>query len=237
MQNIAKAIKKYPTQLQQIRCVLLLLLLSTSLSVFAAPSATQVTQELNVLSPYQTQIQAKLEKNKALISYITQELEHYKLPKILVLVPMLESSYNPDAVSHANAAGLWQLIPTTAQRFGLEVDNINDQRFQPTPSTQAAVQYLSFLYNKFGDLALTLAAYNAGEGRVSRAIQKANNRQFTQLTLPAETVQYVSRFYALLELVKIDHLTHTSSHKLFLFGGNISRPLIDVNPLPPLISL
>jgi soluble lytic murein transglycosylase-like protein len=154
---------------------------------------------------------------------------------------MLESSYNPKAVSHANAAGLWQLIPATATRFGLQVSDKQDERFDTKASTQAAIRYLEFLYNKFDqDIALTLAAYNAGEGRVARAIKKADSRDFTALTLPKETQQYVNRFYALERLVNIQKLRTDSFQPLLLFANHstiYAEPLIDLSRLPPLVEL
>ncbi len=156
-------------------------------------------------------------------------------------MPMLESSYNPKAVSHANAAGLWQLIPATAQRFGLTVDTKQDDRFDTEASTAAALKYLTFLYNKFDqNMALTLAAYNAGEGRVARAIQRAGSNDFQKLTLPKETRQYVSRFFALEKLIDIGQLQSSSFQPLLLFASDapmVSQPLIDFSPLPPLVNL
>ena len=219
-----------------IRTVALALALCTFVA-HAAPLPDQVMGQKQHLAPYQAQIQARLDANHSLIRDISQQLEEQKLPTLLALLPMLESSFNPKAVSHANAAGLWQLIPATAQRFGLEVSQNQDQRFDTQASTQAAIQYLSFLHNKFDDLALALAAYNAGEGRVSRAIKQAGSTHFSALKLPKETRQYVSRFYALLELVEWQHLTQPQPNTLFLFGQSTTQPLIDLTPLPPLITL
>lgn len=203
----------------------------------AAPLPDQVLRQKQLLAPYQVQIQARLDANRSLIYDISKQLKAQELPTLLALLPMLESSFNSKAVSHANAAGLWQLIPTTALRFGLEVNQQKDQRFDTQASTFAAIQYLRFLYNKFDDLALALAAYNAGEGRVSRAINRAGSAKFSELKLPKETSQYVSRFYALLELVEWQHLIQPQPQQLFLFGQGSTEPLIDLAPLPPLITL
>ncbi|GAL22587.1 membrane-bound lytic murein transglycosylase D precursor [Vibrio maritimus] len=114
-------------------------------------------------------------------------------------------------------------MPATAKRFGLTVDQNLDQRFEIEPSTRAAMQYLSFLYRKFdGDINLTLAAYNAGEGRVQRAINRAGSREFTKLTLPNETVHYVRRFYALMNLVDISSLKRDRVDTLWLFASETS---------------
>lgn len=206
-----------------------------------APAQADVAPHIATLKPYQTHITKKFEEFSPLVDEIFKQLSKRSLPESLVLVPMLESSYNPKAVSPAKAAGLWQLMPATAKRFGLTVEQNLDQRFDIEPSTQAAMQYLSFLYRKFeGDINLTLAAYNAGEGRVQRAINKAGSREFSKLKLPNETVHYVRRFYALMSLVDISSLKGNHVDTLWLFASEPSwqqAPLIDLTPLPPLISL
>ncbi|WP_411060145.1 lytic transglycosylase domain-containing protein [Vibrio chagasii] len=183
----------------------------------------------------------KLAEFDPLVNEIFRQLAERSLPDSLVLVPMLESSYNANAVSPAKAAGLWQLMPATAERFGLTVNDRHDQRFEIESSTHAAMQYLDFLYRKFdGDINLTLAAYNAGEGRVQRAVKKAGSRQFSDLRLPKETVDYVHRFYALLVLVDVTSLKQNSVAPMWLFASEShwqNAPLVDLNPLPPLVSL
>ncbi|MGF1747916.1 MULTISPECIES: lytic transglycosylase domain-containing protein [Vibrio] len=200
-----------------------------------------IRPHLAKLSPYQQQILNKFEQFEPLVSSIFQQLNQRSLPDYFILVPMLESSFNPNAVSHANAAGLWQLMPATAQRFGLNVSKTNDQRFDIALSTSAALQYLSFLHQKFnGDISLTLAAYNAGEGRVQRAIKRAGSTQFSHLTLPHETVNYVHRFYALQQLVDMSELKSKPSTGFMLFVTDQQwqkAALIDLTPLPPLITL
>ncbi|PAW11993.1 lytic murein transglycosylase [Vibrio sp. V1B] len=207
----------------------------------AKPHEVTISQQYQVLAPYQTQISQRLDSVSPLLDHIFKQLKQKSLPANLVLVPMLESSYNPKAVSHANAAGLWQLIPATATRFGLQVSDKQDERFDTKASTQAAIRYLEFLYNKFDqDIALTLAAYNAGEGRVARAIKKADSRDFAALTLPKETQQYVNRFYALERLVNIQQLRTDSFQPLLLFANHptiYAEPLIDLSRLPPLVEL
>ncbi|ENM5736999.1 lytic transglycosylase domain-containing protein [Vibrio mimicus] len=207
----------------------------------AQPFAEDIQQQYSVLKPYQRKIETRLNKLGPLVNNIFKQLEEKSLPLSLVLVPMLESSYNANAVSHAKAAGLWQLIPATAKRFGLQVTQDQDQRFDNQASTQAALSYFQFLYHKFdNDVALTLAAYNAGEGRVSKAIKSAGSTQYSQLTLPEETKQYINRFYALLEMIDIDDLKKSSLQPFFLFNSNqvnMDTPLIDLSPLPPLITL
>ncbi len=209
-----------------------------SQTLYAAPPQSAIENELKVLSPYHVQIQQRLDTNLSLINHIFSILDKRQLPEAFVLVPMLESSYRADAVSHANAAGLWQLIPSTAKRFGLTVEGNKDERFNTSASSVAATRYLAFLYEKFdGNLALTLAAYNAGEGRVARAIKQANSREFAHLKLPKETRQYVARFYALQSMINLNKLRKQNKETLFLFGQRNSKPLINFSPLPALISL
>ncbi|MGR5167198.1 lytic transglycosylase domain-containing protein [Vibrio astriarenae] len=204
-------------------------------------------KETQLLTKYQPRIEATLERNGDLVRRIESELLRKNLPKEFILIPMLESSYNPEAVSHAKAAGLWQLMPQTARRFGLVVDSNLDQRFDIPSATFAALEYLSFLYDKFGqNINLTLAAYNAGEGRVQRAQKSANNTDFGRLTLPSETVQYVHRFHALLSILNIQSslgygasdLFRSSGSVLNLYGGQaVALPLVNLEPLPPLVDL
>ena len=125
---------------------------------------------------------------------IRQILESEGLPPELLAVPLVESGFNPSAVSPKGARGLWQLMPETARRFGLRVDAISDERTDPLRSTVAAISYLKDLYASLGNWPLALAAYNAGLGRVLGAIQRGAPN-FTSMAarrlLPEETLRYV----------------------------------------------
>lgn len=116
------------------------------------------------------------------------------IPAELIWLGLVESGYNPNARSPKNAVGMWQFIPETAVRFGLTVRG-EDERTDPIKSARAAARYLRFLYGLFGDWKLALAAYNAGEERVSAAMRRAGSRDFWVLSqrglLPAETRDYV----------------------------------------------
>ncbi|MGR5131082.1 lytic transglycosylase domain-containing protein [Vibrio alfacsensis] len=221
--------------------IMAITLLGLSPPAYAKPPYADIQHQYQVLVPYKSQIVERLDSVSSLIDHIFKQLKLQSLPANFVLVPMLESSYNPTAVSHANAAGLWQLIPTTAKRFGLQVSPDHDERFDTEASTHAALAYLAFLYQKFDhDIALTLAAYNAGEGRVARAIKRAGTDDFNRLTLPKETQQYVRRFYALEQLVDVSKLRSDSFQPLLLFSSpsvHHSQPLIELGRLPPLIDL
>ncbi len=111
----------------------------------------------------------------------------------------VESSFNPKARSPVGAAGLFQLMPATAKQNGLSLFP-RDERLQPEKNARAAAQYLKYLHGRFGDWRLALAAYNAGEGRVQRLLQKHKARTFDRIAtrLPAETQMYVPKIEATL---------------------------------------
>jgi membrane-bound lytic murein transglycosylase B len=117
------------------------------------------------------------------------------VPLELLVVAGVESGFNPLAISPKGARGAWQLMPATAERFGLRVDGNVDERTHPQRSTRAAARYLHELHEQFGDWLLALAAYNAGEGRVAKAVERGGTRDFWQLAqqrlLPEETRRYV----------------------------------------------
>ena len=122
-------------------------------------------------------------------------LEEEKIPLGLLSVALVESGFNPRALSPKGARGMWQLMPATAARYGLLISKDNDDRLRPVESTRAAARYLRDLYDQFGDWKLALAAYNAGEGRVQRIIDRTGVRDFETMArqgyLPAETRRYV----------------------------------------------
>jgi len=137
--------------------------------------------------------------------YIVDELDRRGLPTELALLPFVESAYNPTALSRSKASGLWQFIPSTGQHYNLQQDWWRDQRRDPVASTQAALDYLSYLYDFQGDWYLALASYNWGEGAVKRAMEKAERAgiQPTYLTLdmPDETRNYVPKLQAIKNII------------------------------------
>lgn len=138
--------------------------------------------------------------------HIVEQLEQRDMPGELALLPMIESAFQPQATSNRGAAGLWQFIPSTGRYYGLKQDAWYDARRDVRASTSAALDYLAFLHEEFDhNWMLALAAYNAGEGTVRRAIKK-NLKQgkptsFWDLNLPKETREYVPKFLALAHVI------------------------------------
>ncbi|MDR0736956.1 MAG: LysM peptidoglycan-binding domain-containing protein [Zoogloeaceae bacterium] len=142
-----------------------------------------------------------VERSRLYLHHIVGELEQRGMPTELVLLPMVESAYNPLAYSPAQASGLWQFIPSTGKIFNLEQNWWQDQRRDIVASTSAALDYLQYLYEFHGDWHLALASYNWGEGAVERAkrknVAKGLPTDFSSLVLPNETRQYVPKLQAL----------------------------------------
>jgi len=140
--------------------------------------------------------------------YIVEEVNARGMPMEIALLPAIESSYKPHAYSRARAAGLWQFIPSTGRKYGLKMNWWYDGRRDVMASTQAALDYLEKLYNDFdGDWFLALAAYNAGEGKIGRAIEYNRTRgkptDFPALTrIKWETKNYVPRLMAMVNIVR-----------------------------------
>ena len=146
------------------------------------------------------------ERGSLYIHYIVERLEERNMPLELALLPVIESAYNPMAYSRAHAVGLWQFIPSTGRYFNLRQTRFYDGRRDITASTTAALDYLTRLHDMFnGDWLLALAAYNAGEGTVSRAIERNEKlglpTDYWNLPLPNETRAYVPKLLALSQVV------------------------------------
>ncbi|MEN9354553.1 MAG: hypothetical protein RL318_1878 [Fibrobacterota bacterium] len=131
-------------------------------------------------------------------SMIREKLRAAGLPQDLVHLAMIESGFNPKAYSPAAASGIWQFLSASGKRFGLRVDRYVDERRDPERATDAAIQYLTFLNNRFNDWKLAMAAYNCGEGCMDRQIKRSGVERpsYWDLPLPAETREYVPRIFA-----------------------------------------
>jgi membrane-bound lytic murein transglycosylase D len=145
-------------------------------------------------------VRRMVERSQRYLYHVVVEVEKRGMPTEIALLPMVESAFNPQAYSKSHASGIWQFIPSTGKNFGLKQDWWVDNRRDVTAATDAALTYLQKLHLMFGTWDLALAAYNAGEGTVSRAI--ARNRQqglptdYNSLPLPPETRNYVPKLQA-----------------------------------------
>jgi membrane-bound lytic murein transglycosylase D len=123
--------------------------------------------------------------------------EERGLPAELVNLAFVESGVNPRATSRAKAAGIWQFVPSTARSYGMRSTKLIDERRDPEKSTRAAAAYLARLHGRFNSWPLALAAYNAGEGSIQRAIARQRTTDFWRLRLRKETERFVPNFMAM----------------------------------------
>lgn len=180
-------------------------------------------------------LRSNLASAKPFLYFIADELDRADLPLDLILLPLVESAYNPHARSGRNAVGIWQFIPPTAEYFGLQVNDHYDGRKDIVTSTRAAISYLKKLHRTFdGDWLLAMAAYNTGPNNVRAAIAKAvakgDEPIFWNLRLAKETRDYVPRILAAVKMIAA-----AETHGLEL--PNIAnRKIIDIisigRPLP-----
>lgn len=142
-----------------------------------------------------------------------QKLSAYHLPMELKYLPIVESALNPKATSRSGAGGLWQFMPATGKGYGLEIGSFIDQRNDPYLATEAACKYLSKLYAIYGDWSLSLAAYNAGQGTVTKAIRRSGGKKdywSIRPFLPKETQNYVPAFIAVNYI-----MNYASEHNIY----------------------
>lgn len=150
-------------------------------------------------------LQRMAERSSKYLFHIVEELERRNLPSELALLPFVESAFNPQAVSTARAAGMWQFIPSTGKLYDLKQNAFRDDRRDVLASTRAALDFLESLHGQFGDWSLALAAYNWGPGNVKRAIER--NRMaglgtgYLDLKMPDETRMYVPKLLGLKQIV------------------------------------
>ncbi|MDB2628718.1 LysM peptidoglycan-binding domain-containing protein [Gammaproteobacteria bacterium] len=152
------------------------------------------------------QLDKLLEKGRYFIYFVLEELERYKLPPELALLPYIESNYDPFSISSSGAMGIWQFMPATARIYGLKDTWWYEQRHDPLVSSKAAIRYLAYLHNRFNKkITYTLAAYNGGPTLLEKRI-KLNKKagkltDFKNLKLPTQTQEYVPKFKAILAIV------------------------------------
>lgn len=174
---------------------------------FKVPQTRAIVEQRNFYADNQVFLDRIAGRAQPFLYYIVQELEKRQMPLELALLPIVESAFDPLAYSPARAAGMWQFMPATGKRFGLKQNSWYDGRRDVIQSTQAALDYLQYLYNTLEhDWLNAIAAYNAGEGRIMRAIQANKKRRlptdFWSLDLPSETTAYVPKLLALVDILQ-----------------------------------
>ena len=154
------------------------------------------------------EIISSLKRAQPYFKTILKIVREHGLPDEIAFLPIVESKFRIKAKSFAGAAGLWQLMPTTARYLGLKVKRYYDERYDIVKSTHAACRYLKYLYNIFGDWDLAIAAYNSGPATIKRQLKKVSYEKnvWALNKLPLETQEYVPEFYAILTLIKYAHL-------------------------------
>ena len=167
---------------------------------------TAVSRQIRFYTRKPDLVESVLQRGEPYLAYIYAEIKKREFPGELLLLPFVESGYNPYAYSPGHAAGLWQFIPGTGRRYGLKQDWWYDGRRDIVASTNAALNYLDRLQQDFdGDWLLALAAYNAGEGTIQQAIQRNEQRgrptDFWHLDLPRETTEYVPKLLAISAII------------------------------------
>ena len=150
-------------------------------------------------------VKRMVDRSQRYLFHIVEEVQKRGMPTEIALLPMIESAFNPQAYSRSRASGIWQFIPSTGKSYGLNQNWWVDNRRDVTAATKAALDYLEKLHGMFGTWDLALAAYNAGEGTVQRAIDR-NRKQglptdYQSLNLPLETRNYVPKLQAIKNIV------------------------------------
>jgi len=174
---------------------------------FDIPEERRVAAQRNWYLKHPEYMKRVMRRGRPFIHYIVEQIESRDMPMELALLPIVESAFDPFAYSHGRAAGLWQFVPATGERFGMKQTWWYDGRRDVIASTEGALDYLEYLYNFFdGNWMHALAAYNSGEGRVRRAV-RANAKagkptDFWSLQLPRETRAYVPKLLALADILK-----------------------------------
>lgn len=171
----------------------------------AIPLNKPTQKQLNRFLKNPRYLNTVAERARPYLHHIVTELDKRSMPMEIALLPVVESGFKPYVYSRSGAAGLWQFMPATGRVFGLEQSGWYDGRRDIVASTDAALNYLQKLYGYFGDWQLAIAAYNAGEGTVGRAIKKnekaGKDTDFWSLDLPAETTAYIPKLMAVSQLV------------------------------------
>ena len=164
------------------------------------PRLTRVHEQAFAKNP--AHLQRIVERSRYYLFHIVEEVDKRGMPMEIALLPIIESAFDPRAQSPMKASGIWQFIPSTGRVYGLEQNAWYDGRRDVLQATTAALDYLQYLHAMFGDWELALAAYNCGEGCVTRAQARARGKRYTSIQLPSETRNYVPKLVAVRNIIK-----------------------------------
>ncbi|MDO4998154.1 MAG: LysM peptidoglycan-binding domain-containing protein [Neisseria sp.] len=174
-----------------------------------------------------------MERSRPYMYHISTEVAKRNMPAEIALLPFIESAFVTKAKSHVGASGLWQFMPATGRHYGLEQTPLYDGRHDIYAATDAALNYLQYLYGLFGDWSLALAAYNWGEGNVGKAINRAMAQglapTYENLKMPAETRNYVPKLLAVRNIVSNPNAFGVRfsdvENKPYFQAVNLSQPI------------
>ena len=174
-------------------------------------------------------LERAVERSRPYLFHIVHEVEKRGMPMEIALLPIIESAFDPQAMSPMKASGIWQFIPSTGRVYGLEQNAWYDGRRDILQATQAALDYLQNLYQMFGDWELALAAYNCGEGCVSRAQSRSRGNDYTSIRLPSETRNYVPKLIAVRNIIQdpthFDIALESVPDESYFMQVNLSSPM------------
>lgn len=195
--------------------------MSDNFTIAIDPNQVQIAKQIKWLVDHKRYLLSRLNNSKPFIAYIYQQTQQRNMPAELALMPIIESRFNPLLISPVGATGLWQLMPGTASGFGLKINWWYDGRRDIIDSTKAALNYLNYLHQFFGNWLLAIAAYDCGEGTILNAVEYNVKRHrptdFWSLRLPAETKDYVPQLLAVAYIIQ-----HPKQY-------NINLPVITAN--------
>ncbi len=171
----------------------------------AAVDNGRVIQQVEWFETHQSYVDRLVERSRKYLFFIVEEVQKRGMPTEVALLPIVESAFNPVAISPAKASGIWQFMPATGKAYGMRQNWWYDGRRDIVAATNGALDYLEKLHTQFGTWDLALAAYNCGEGAVARAVER-NQRagrptDYASLNLPEETRNYVPKLLAAREIV------------------------------------
>ena len=173
---------------------------------FSEVDNARIEKQVQLMQSGITALESNLNRAKPYLFYIADQLERAEIPLDIALLPLIESAFDPFALSSKGAVGYWQFIPATARHYGISINKNIDQRQDVIASTSAAIRYLRHLYKTFDqDWFLALAAYNTGPKNIRAAMQKAVARglepSYWNLRLSKETSNYVPKLIAAIKII------------------------------------